>query len=264
VILMEENKFISLANVEFAKLSGYSKEEVEGKKCLTEFFNQKDLERMTEIFATQGANPDAIIRDKEFQLMDKQGDLRDVSLTIYTIPETKRSVASLMDITETKRIQERIEELEEIYTSLIENASEGVALFQDGILKLANPKIFEIFGYTKEELTSKPFREFILPEDREWFEIQPGEPTNGALNHASSFRIIHKDGGVRWLEDRETLIHCGGDKAVLHFLTDRTHQKQAAEELRISIEPFKKLVDSLGKNISYLQPEMDRNTGVRT
>jgi len=183
--------------------------------------------------------------------MDKQGDLRDVSLTIYTIPETKRSVASLMDITETKRIQERIEELEEIYTSLIENASEGVALFQDGILKLANPKIFEIFGYTKEELTSKPFSEFILPEDREWFEIQQDKATNGDLNHTSSFRMVHKDGGVRWLENKGTLVHWGKDKAVLHFLTDKTQRKQAEEELRISIEPFRRLVDTLEK---YLLP----------
>jgi PAS domain S-box-containing protein len=247
VILMEENKVISLANAEFEKLSGYSKEEVEGKKCPMEFFGQKDSERITEFLATQGANPDAGIRDKEFQLMDKQGDFRDVSLTFSIIPETKKTVVFLMDITKTKRTQERIEELEEIHASLIQNANEGVALVQDGILKFANPKFSEILGYSKEELTSKPLREFILPEDQEGFEIQPGGPTNGALNHPASFRIVHKDGGVRWLENRETLIHCGGEKAVLHFLTDRTHQRQAEEELRLSIEPFKKLVDTLEK-----------------
>jgi len=251
VILIEENKVISVANAEFEKLSGYSKEEVESKKCLMDFFGQGDSERITGCFATQGANPDAVIQGKEFQLLDKKGDIRDVSLTLSMIPETKRSVAFLMDITETKRTEERIEELEEIYTSLIQNANEGVALVQDGILKFANPKICEILGYTKEELTSKPFREFILPEDREWFEIQPGEPTNGELNHTSSFRMIHKDGGVRWLENKGTLVHWGKDKAVLHFLTDKTHRKQAEEELRISIEPFRRLVDNLEK---YLLP----------
>jgi PAS domain S-box-containing protein len=251
VILMEENKVISMANAEFEKLSGYSKEEVESKKCLMDFFGQGDSERITGCFATQGANPDAVIQDKEFQLLDKKGDIRDVSLTLSMIPETKRSVAFLMDITETKRTEERIEELEEIYTSLIQNANEGVAFIQDGILRFANPKICEILGYTKEELTSKPFREFILPEDREGFGIQPDKPTNGDLNHTSSFRMIHKDGGVRWLENKGTLVHWGKDEAVLHFLTDTTHRKQAEEELRISIEPFRRLVDNLEK---YLLP----------
>ena len=120
-------------------------------------------------------------------------------------------------------------------------------MVQNGILKFANPKILEILGYTKEELTSKPFREFIFPKDQERFEIQPDKPTNGDLNHTSSIRMIHKDGGVRWLENKETLVHRGKDKAVLHFLTDRTHRRQAEEELRLSIEPFRRLIDTLDK-----------------
>jgi general secretion pathway protein A len=125
--------------------------------------------------------------------------------------------------------------------------NEGIALVQNGILKFANPRIFEILGYTKEELTSKPFTEFIFPKDRERFEIQPDKPTKGDLNHPSSMRMIHKDGGVRWLENKGTLVHWGKDKAVLHFLTDKTHRKQAEEELLISIEPFRRLIDTLDK-----------------
>jgi PAS domain S-box-containing protein len=152
-----------------------------------------------------------------------------------------------MDITDTKRTEERIGELEELNISLIQNANEGIALVQDGILSFANPKILEILGYTKEELTSKPFREFILREDREWFEIHTDKPTNGDLNNISSFRMVHKDGGVRWLENKGTLVHLGKDMAVLHFLTDKTHRKLAEEELHTSIEPFRRLVDTLEK-----------------
>jgi general secretion pathway protein A len=247
VTLMGEDKVIPLADAEFEKLSVYSKEEVEGKKCLKDFFHQKDSKRTAEYLATQGANPGAVIGDTGCQLLDKNGDKRDVSLTFSIIPETKRSAASLIEITETTRAEERIEELKEIYVSLIQNTKEGIALVQNGILKFANPRILEILGYTKEELTSKPFREFIFPKDRERFEIQPDKPTNGDLNPTSSIRMIHKDGGVRFLENKETLVHRGKDKAVLHFLTDRTHRKQAEEELRLSIEPFRRLIDTLDK-----------------
>ena len=142
---------------------------------------------------------------------------------------------------------------EKKFKTLVENIplkmymNEGIALFQNGILKFTNPKILEILGYTKEELTSKPFREFIFPKDRERFEIQPDKPTNGDHNHTSSIRMIHKDGGVRWLENRGTLVHWGKDKAVLHFLIDKTHRKQAEDELRLSIEPFRRLIDALDK-----------------
>jgi general secretion pathway protein A len=238
--LPSEKKFKTLAE-------NMPEEEVEGKKSLMDFFDQRNSERIAEYLATQGANRGAVMRDAGCQLLDKNGDIRDVSLTLSMFPETKKSVAPLMDITETKRTEERIEELKEIYLSLIQNTNEGIALVQNGILKFANPKIFEILGYPREELISKPFREFIFPKDRERFEIQPDEPTNGDLNPTSSIRMIHKDGGVRWLENKGTLVHWGKDKAVLHFLTDQTHRKQAEEELRKSIEPFRRLIDTLDK-----------------
>jgi PAS domain S-box-containing protein len=197
--------------------------------------------------ATQGENPGIVMRDKGRQLLDDKGDIRDVSLTLSIMPETNKSGASLTEITETKRTEETIEELKEICVSLIQNPNEGIALVQNGILKFANPKLFEILGYTKEELTSKPFREFIFPKDRERFETQPDKPTNEDPNHTSSIRMIPKDGGVRWLENKETLVHWGKDKAVLHFLTDKTYQKQAEEELRLAIEPFRRLIDTLDK-----------------
>jgi general secretion pathway protein A len=250
VPLMGENKAIPLTDAEFEKLSVYSEDEAKGKKSLTDFFHQEDSERTAESLATQGANPGIAMRDKGCQLLDKNEDIRDISLTLSIIPEAKRRAASLVEITETTRTEETIEELKEVCVSLIQNPNEGIALVQNGILKFANPKLFEILGYTKEELTSKPFREFIFPKDREWFETQPDKPTDGDLNHTSSIRMIHKDGGVRWLENKETLVHWGKDKAVLHFLTDRTYRKQAEEELRLSIEPFRRLIDTLDKNLT--------------
>jgi PAS domain S-box-containing protein len=247
IIMMDENEVISLVNVEFEKLFGYSKEEVEGKKCFMDFFGEKDAEGIAEYFATQRVNLDAVMRGEHFRLLDKNGDIRDISLTVSTSPETKKSLAFLMDISETRKTRGRLKEIEEIYYSLLQNVNEGIALVQGGNLKIANPKLLELSGYTKEELTSKPFGEFILSEDRGRFEIQPEKVKNEDPNHAFCIRMVHKDGGVRWLENRETIVQWGKDKAVLHFLTDKTHRKQAEEELRLSLEPFRRLMDTLDK-----------------
>ena len=45
-IIIEEDTIISLVNSEFCKMSGYSREEWEGKKSWTEFVIPDDRERM--------------------------------------------------------------------------------------------------------------------------------------------------------------------------------------------------------------------------
>ena len=46
-LIIEEDTTISLMNSTFENLSGYSKEEIENKKGMTEFIHPKDLEQMT-------------------------------------------------------------------------------------------------------------------------------------------------------------------------------------------------------------------------
>ena len=55
----------------------------------------------------------------------------------------------------------------EKYRTLIENAGEAIIVAQDGIFKFANPKGEELYGFSKEELASRPLTEFIHEEDRE-------------------------------------------------------------------------------------------------
>ena len=67
---------------------------------------------------------------------------------------------------------------------------------------------------------------------------------------AYSFKFARKDGSVRWLEDKMTLIHWEGKPATLHFINDITARKQALEELGSSIEPFRAVVNAMGKILS--------------
>jgi PAS domain S-box-containing protein len=249
--VMEENGVVSLANPEFEKLSGYSKEEVEGKKRLADFFTGTAAEGIAEYLVRQEATPETILWDAKCQLRVKTGDLRDIFLTLSMIRDSKRSVASLMDISEAQRSEERVEELEEIFDSILQNVQESIALIQDGVLKFANPNLFEILGYTTEELASRPFREFVFPEDRKGLEDELENESGQGPSRSSSFRMVDKNGGVHWIEDKSTFINWEKKRAVLHFLSDHTRRKQAREELSSSIEPFRRLVDALEE---YLLP----------
>lgn len=246
-VLIEENMIISQANREFEKLSGYSREEVEGKKRWTEFVAKDDLERTEEYYLAPNANADAVPGNYHYWFLDKKGNIRDVLITMAIIPGTKKGVASLLDITDRKRTEESLRTLEERYGALVENANEAIIVVQDGILKFANPKIFEISGYVKDELTSSLFKEFIHPEDRGIVEVHVKKLKDGELPCVYPFRMIHKDGTIRWLENRAALIQWEKRPAVLNFMTDITDRKQAEEELRNSVEPFRGLVNALEK-----------------
>ena len=80
--------------------------------------------------------------------------------------ESVGRVWSFRDVSEAKRAEEALKESEEKYRLLVENAAEAIFVAQDGMLKFANRKTTELIGYSKEDLTSKPFPEFIHPDDR--------------------------------------------------------------------------------------------------
>jgi PAS domain S-box-containing protein len=246
-VIIEEDMVISLANREFEKLSGCSKEAIEGKKSWTEFGAKDDLEKMEEYFLARRTTPDAVPKHYEFRFIGKEGNPRDILMSTAIIPETKKVVASLFDITSRKQMEESLRTLEERYQALVTNANEAIIVIEEGRLKFVNPKIFEILGYSEDELTSRPFEEFIHPEDREVFETHIRRLERGESPHVYPFRIIHKDGDMRWLANRIALIHWDGKPAVLNFMIDVTDRKQAEEELRNSIEPFRALVNAMEK-----------------
>jgi len=126
-ILFEDDMVISLANKECEKLSGYSKEELEGKKKWTEFIPKDDLVKMIEYHTLRSMNPDTAPKNYEFHLIDKEGAVKDILLTIDVIPGTQKRVASLLDITNRKKaekdlkknekeLKKRVKELEDFYS----------------------------------------------------------------------------------------------------------------------------------------------------
>ncbi len=107
-VLLEENTIISIANAEFVRMSGYAKEEIEGKKRWTEFVIKEDLERMLAQHRLRRERSETALRHYEFRFITKTGETRNIFLTIDVISGTKKSVASLMDITPQVRAQEAV------------------------------------------------------------------------------------------------------------------------------------------------------------
>lgn len=107
-MIIEEDGTISLANREFEKLSGYSREELVGKKTWMDFAGPADLPKMMDYHRLRRIDPGKAPYSYEFQFIDRHGRVKNVIISVSMIPGTKKSVASLLDITNRKNIEEEL------------------------------------------------------------------------------------------------------------------------------------------------------------
>lgn len=170
------------------------------------------------------------------ELMHEDGVIKTNAQTFLTQVEQRERVELERAVQERNqelaRANAELRESEEKYRLLVENANEAVLVVQDGLFKFFNCKTMEISGYSQEELASKPFAELIHPEDREMVVERHRRRLKGEkFLNVYPFRIIDKDGNVKWVEINAVLINWEGRPATLNFLTDITERKRAEEAL---------------------------------
>jgi PAS domain S-box-containing protein len=109
-LIIDVDTTILLVNTEFERLSGYHKDEVEGKKSWTEFVVPEDLKMMLDHHQQRLIQPDDAPGTYEFRVMDRNKNLKYIAMSIGSLPETGKTVASLVDVTENKQMQVALEE----------------------------------------------------------------------------------------------------------------------------------------------------------
>jgi len=108
VIMEEDTTTITLANSEFEKLSGFSAEEIEGKKKWLEFLSSDSQEKMKGYRELKRTDPDFAPTNCECEVVNKTGEVRDCLVTASVIPNTGKIIVFVVDITERKAEEERI------------------------------------------------------------------------------------------------------------------------------------------------------------
>lgn len=94
--------------------------------------------------------------------------LADIALPVLVVYPLGTALLGVLMVNRMRHEQteDALRESEEKYRRLFENASEAIFVAQNGRLVFLNPMTAVMTGYSAEELMTRPFTEFIHPDDR--------------------------------------------------------------------------------------------------
>nr|WP_320160312.1 PAS domain S-box protein [uncultured Methanoregula sp.] len=155
--------------------------------------------------------------------------------------------------------EKSLRESEARFRQLSETTTASIFVVGKKIL-YANPAAETLTGYTREELGVMDFWEFVHPEFKEKVKDRGTRmPGFGERPSHQVFKILRKNGEVRWVDASTTRIHYAGTPAVLSIQVDITERKENEDALRSSrqflaniLENFPGVVFWKDNNFRYL------------
>lgn len=233
-IIIEEDTTVSLVNGQFVTMSGYRRKDWEGKRSWTEFVVPEDVERMLSYHRLRRINPHLSPRNYEFGFIDSRGRRRDIALTVGMIPGTKKSVASMADITDLKGAERLLRESEILYRTIFETTGTAVIIIEEDMtISLANTEFETLTGAPKEYWEGKrQWTEIVADKDLErmkkYHEARRLDPS--AAPGRYEFTLVDKNGQSHYIFI--TIAMIPGTKKSVASLTDITEQKRTEAALR--------------------------------
>ena len=147
--------------------------------------------------------------------------------TYVVKPFTDRELSATIEIAVCRhRAARAVHELEDRFFAV----SVDLLCFLDfsGYFKRLNPAWERTLGFSRQELMSKPFIEFVHPDDRERTLNQNREVRGGGQALSFENRYLCKDGSYRWL--RWNAAPDTGQHVIYSVARDVTASKLAEEE----------------------------------
>jgi diguanylate cyclase (GGDEF)-like protein/PAS domain S-box-containing protein len=122
----------------------------------------------------------------------------------------------------------------DMFRSLVEESLTGVYLIQGGKLVYCNPRLCEIFGYSRDEMIQLPsVLDLIDPTDRDLVTDKLRQREKGEISSVEYIvRGLRKDGRNIFVESRGVRTVHQGAPAVMGSMVDVTERKHLEEALR--------------------------------
>lgn len=193
------------------RLYGYLAEEIMGVHMSLLVVDDADPEQTASEVATLTERIGAVTSDQSLRLVHLRRRRKDgtpfiLSATASPLRDDQGRVSGAVmighDVTELEEAHDRLRASEERFRALVQHGSDLIGLIGlDGKLLYISPSLFAMTGRDPQEVVGRPFTHYTHPDDagevEDLFQLllrNPGSTIN------LTFRIVHRDGGVRNVE----------------------------------------------------------------
>jgi PAS domain S-box-containing protein len=218
------------------RLLGWEPDDLIGRVAW-DFIHPDDVDRVAEAIGEILAHP-GTSAPVEYRFRQKDGEWRMLEAIGRTLsPETADAglVANIRDVTERQLAEQALQEREEHFRRLIENAHDITCILDaDGTMSYLSPSVLRVLGYAPEELVGRNAFDLIHADDADGVRgaIRSVLLEPGATGY-SEYRFRHADGSWRHLEAVGRMV-IPGDAAsgFVSNIRDVTERRQTEEALR--------------------------------
>lgn len=197
-------------------------------------------------------------RRVEATALRRSGEEFQAELSVWPVRAGGRFTFSsfIRDISRRKAAERALAESEAKYRKVVENVNEGILVTAGGRILYANPRGLVLTGLDQATAGSRPFIEFIHPDDRDQvlsnhLRRLKGEPAENYYQ----FRVLDAGDQVRWLEISAVLIEWQNEPATLNFLTDVTQRRQVEQEMRSALARERELSELKSRFVAVASHE---------
>lgn len=182
----------------------------------------------------------------------KSGEIFPVELSagFTDLNGTKIQIVTSRDVTERIRSQKALEESEEKYRRLIDNATDGIVITQNGLLKFVNIAMCDMMQYKAEEILEKSFLDYVVKEDHQiMIDYHKRRMSGEHFNSLYRSRFIRKDGTIITVELNARTSDFNGNPAAFIIIRNITERVKIEEDLLAAKSELEKLNHELEDRI---------------
>ena len=223
---------VTFANDFLLELTGWSREEVVGH----DWFDLFDDNPYVRADFLEQLEQGEIRPHFEGTIRTRSGERRDISWSSTLQHDESGAVSGIAsigeDVTERHRAEALLRSREELFRSLIENASDVITILTaDGTSLYESPSVERVLGWTPEELVGRTSFALLHKDD-----LERVKPTFAAILAGEEpgpieFRLRHRDGSWRMVEAIGRRRRQDGEWVVVINYRDVTDQRQLQEQL---------------------------------
>lgn len=162
-------------------------------------------------------------------------------------------VSLLLESSRRQELAEALRLSESRYRSVVDHAKEGIIVTQDAKVKFANPYAYQLVDFDPSKSYTKQSFDLIHPDDRPMvYENYQRRLRGEPVPEEYTYRVVAKNGDVRWLQTKSLLIEWEGKSATLSFLTEVTERKRLEDSLAQTLAEQKTILEGATAGIVFI------------